>query len=147
MCAKLPEPPEPAAVQRAVTELVDLDALVVGEDGVESLTPLGVHLSALPVDVRIGKLILLGAIFGVCDECLTIAAHLSYRSPFLSPLDRRDEADAAHRQFAVGQSDHLTQLRAYMEWDALAVRAVRKLHARKMCARVYSDVYVGIRRK
>jgi HrpA-like RNA helicase len=60
----------------------------VEADGSESLTPLGVHLSLLPVDVRIGKLILLGAIFGVCDECLTIAAVLSYRSPFLSPLSR-----------------------------------------------------------
>jgi HrpA-like RNA helicase len=103
VCENLPEPPPAQAVARAVQELVDLDALKVEADGSETLTPLGVHLSVLPVDVRIGKLILLGAIFGVCDECLTIAAVLSYRSPFLSPLSSRDEADAAHRQFAVGQ--------------------------------------------
>jgi len=34
----------------------------------EELTPLGTHLSTLPVDARIGKLILFGAMFGVADE-------------------------------------------------------------------------------
>jgi hypothetical protein len=50
---------------------------------------------------RVGKLILLGAMFGVADEALTIAATLSYRSPFLSPPQKREEADAAKRSFAV----------------------------------------------
>jgi HrpA-like RNA helicase len=59
------------AIKRAVRELVELDALDVG-DGGEQLTALGVHLSTLPVDVRIGKLILLGTIFGVVDETLTM---------------------------------------------------------------------------
>jgi len=59
------------------------------------LTPLGHHLAALPTDVRIGKFLLLGAIFGVTDEALTIAAILSSRSPFLTPFDKRDAADAA----------------------------------------------------
>ena len=43
VCAKLPEPPEAMAVQRAVTELQDLDALMIDKDGVEHLTPLGVR--------------------------------------------------------------------------------------------------------
>jgi HrpA-like RNA helicase len=73
----------------------------VEADGSESLTPLGVHLSLLPVDVRIGKLILLGAIFGVCDECLTIAAVLSYRSPFLSPLSRCAPPPRPHTRTAL----------------------------------------------
>ena len=55
------EPPAAEAVSRAVSELVRLEAL----SATEELTPLGTHLAALPVDVRIGKLILLGAIFNV----------------------------------------------------------------------------------
>jgi HrpA-like RNA helicase len=52
--------------------------------------------------------------------CFFIA---SYRSPFISPFDQRDEADASHKKFAVEQSDQLTVLRAYNEWDAIpAVR-------------------------
>ncbi|CAK0911822.1 unnamed protein product [Prorocentrum cordatum] len=122
VCARLLEPPKLVAVKRAVRELVELDALDVG-DGGEKLTALGVHLSTLPVDVRIGKLILLGTIFGVVDETLTIAAALSYRSPFLSPFDQRDAADAAKRSFTVGQSDHLAVLKAYTEFDQTSGQA------------------------
>ena len=69
----------------------------------EALTPLGAHLATLPCDARIGKFILLGAIFGAVDETLTIAATLSSRSPFVAPFDKRDAADAAKRAFASGQ--------------------------------------------
>jgi ATP-dependent RNA helicase DHX57 len=109
VCSRLLEPPEPAAVKRAVEELAELDALDTS-GGRETLTPLGAHLSTLPVDVRIGKFILLGAIFGVIDETLTIAATLSHRSPFLAPFDKRELADAAKRSFASEQSDHLAVL-------------------------------------
>jgi HrpA-like RNA helicase len=64
VCARLVEPPAPASVNRAVQELTFLEAL----DENENLTALGVHLSTLPCDCRIGKLILLGAMFGVADE-------------------------------------------------------------------------------
>ena len=50
----------------------------------KDLTPLGYHLAGLPVDVRIGKLMLFGAIFRCLDPVLTIAASLSFRSPFVS---------------------------------------------------------------
>ncbi|KOO34305.1 deah (asp-glu-ala-his) box polypeptide isoform cra_a [Chrysochromulina tobinii] len=89
----------------------------------EELTSLGLHLSRLPVDVHIGKLILLGAIFNRTNDVLTIAATLSTRTPFLSPVQRREEADQAKRRFAFNQSDHLTMLRAYNEWDALSGNA------------------------
>ena len=115
--ARCLEPPPPEAVSRAVAELVRLEALSVSPERGEELTPLGTHLAALPVDVRIGKLILLGAIFDVVDDVLTIAATLSYRAPFLSPFERRAEADASKRAFAVAQSDHLTALNAYREFD------------------------------
>jgi len=120
VCARLIEPPAPAAVERAVSELVALGALDVSGGKNEELTPLGTHLSTLPVDARIGKLILFGAMFGVADEALTIAAILSHRSPFMAPPAKRDEADQAKRSFAVGgaaQSDHLTALRAYQMCD------------------------------
>jgi HrpA-like RNA helicase len=115
--ARCLEPPAPEAVSRAVSELVRLEALSITPERGEELTPLGTHLAALPVDVRIGKLILLGAIFNVVDDVLTIAAVLSYRAPFLSPFERRTEADASKRAFAVSQSDHLTAVNAYREFD------------------------------
>ena len=71
------------------------------------------------MDCRIGKLCLLGAMFGVTDDALTIAATLSYRSPFLSPMAKRDEADRAKMGFATAQSDHLTTLNAYKQVDTM----------------------------
>lgn len=120
VCARLVEPPAEVAVQRAIDELKFLEALTVNaKTGAETMTPLGVHLSHLPVDCRIGKLILLGAMFGVANDALTVAATLSYRSPFQSPISRREEADRAKMMFATAQSDHLTVVRAYNEVDSI----------------------------
>jgi hypothetical protein len=74
--------------------------LPVNTQPTKVLTPLGVHLASLPVDCRLGKLLLLGAVFGCADEALTIAATLSQRSPFLCPAERRAAADAAKLSFA-----------------------------------------------
>ena len=120
VCARLVEPPAPEAVKRAVEELVFLEAMTINKSSKkEELTSLGVHLSTLPVDCRIGKLILLGAMFGVTDDALTIAATLSYRNPFMSPMAVRDQADRAKMNFATAQSDHLTVLNAYKQVDAM----------------------------
>eukprot|EP00741_Cyanophora_paradoxa_P024262 tig00021759_g23429.t1 len=112
--AKAVEPPPPAAVQRALRTLIEVDAL--RDEGAQELTPLGVHLAALPVDVRIGKMLIYGAVFDCLDPVLTIAAGMAFRSPFVSPIEAREEADRARRALATGCSDHLTLVRAYDGW-------------------------------
>lgn len=82
-------------------------------DESQELTPLGLHLAALPVDVRIGKLMLFGAIFCCVDSALTIAACLSYKSPFVAPFGKKDQANAKRKNFATSNSDQLTILKAY----------------------------------
>ena len=110
VCAELPEPPAAEAVLSSVEALQGLGALT--ED--ETLTPLGELLAKLPLDPRLGKLILLGSCFDVLDESLTIAAALASRSPFMSPYELRSEADASRLAFAEGgQSDYLAILNAY----------------------------------
>jgi ATP-dependent RNA helicase DHX57 len=107
------EPPESNAVDVAVKTLKRLGAL----DERDNLTPLGTHLANLPVDVRVGKMLLYGTVLGCLDPTLTIAAVLGSRSPFLSPLEMREEADAAKMQFSDNDcSDHLTILNAYNAW-------------------------------
>ncbi|XP_064538961.1 putative ATP-dependent RNA helicase DHX57 [Drosophila montana] len=112
------EAPKEDSVLGALMRLRDVGAL----DAEDQLTPLGHHLSALPVDVRIGKLMLYGAIFQCLDSVLTIAACLSNKSPFVSPLNKRVEADKRKRQFALDHSDHLTVLNAYRKWLVVAKR-------------------------
>lgn len=57
------EPPSVENVSSAIRRLQDVGAF----DLEENLTPLGHHLAALPVDVRIGKLMLFGTIFQVIN--------------------------------------------------------------------------------
>lgn len=103
------EPPAVESVDAAVMRLQDVGAL----DEQQKLTSLGLHLAALPVDVRIGKLMLFGAIFCCIDSVLTIAACLSYKSPFVTPFGKKDQANAKRRNFVTANSDQLTVLKAY----------------------------------
>nr|CAD7460813.1 unnamed protein product [Timema tahoe] len=113
------EPPCDENIDSALVRLQLVGALNVEKE----LTPLGRHLASLPVDVRLGKLMLFGAIFCCVDSALTIAACLSHRSPFVSPIGHRDLADAKKKQMAVSNSDHLTMLEAYKRWRAERVRS------------------------
>lgn len=82
-------------------------------------------MAELPVDARVGKMILYAAVFGCLDPVLTIAAGMSVRSPFLAPMSQRDAADAARRALAAPVSpsditpfsDHCVLLRAYNGWQ------------------------------
>ncbi|CAG0884517.1 unnamed protein product [Darwinula stevensoni] len=107
------EPPSKESIEGAMKRLHEVGAL----DAQGNLTPLGYHLAALPVDVRIGKLIIYGSIFRCLDAALTIAACLSYRSPFVTPFEQRAAADKTRMSFAVGLSDQLTSLNAYNAWQ------------------------------
>ena len=106
------DPPSSKNVRRAIDSLVDVKALTAGED----LTSLGRQLARLPLDVFLGKLILLGAIFGCLDAMLTIAAILSSKSPFSAPMGTVSRADLARQAFKKGDSDLLTIYNAYCAW-------------------------------
>ena len=104
------DPPSPKNIRRAIDSLVDVKALTVAE----SLTPLGRQLAKLPLDVFLGKLILVGAIFNCLDATLTIAAIISSKSPFSAPMGSRGEADLARLAFKKGcVSSFKTKNRAY----------------------------------
>ncbi|XP_043839844.1 putative ATP-dependent RNA helicase DHX57 isoform X2 [Dromiciops gliroides] len=110
--SQLIEPPRIESLQTSKVRLQDLGALTADE----KLTPLGYHLASLPVDVRIGKLMLFGAIFRCLDPALTIAASLAFKSPFVSPWDKREEANQKKLEFALANSDYLALLQAYKGW-------------------------------
>ena len=107
-------PPETLAVEGAMGLLGRMNALDGGE-----LTALGRHLSMIPADLRCGKLMVYGATFGCLEACLTIAAILTVKSPFVSPQTKREESKAARLSFAPGQGDLICDLRAYEAWSQI----------------------------
>ncbi|RLN74304.1 hypothetical protein BBJ28_00005635 [Nothophytophthora sp. Chile5] len=110
------DPPDDASIRDALEELFEIGALD-RED--EALTTLGSHLTRLPVDVKVGKLLLLGALFGVFDAASTCAAILETKSPFVAPFGRQNEMKQARQSFAVGASDLLTDINAFEAWRHL----------------------------
>jgi ATP-dependent RNA helicase DHX29 len=106
------DPPSAKNIRRAVDALVDVRALTAGEE----LTPLGHQLARLPLDVFLGKLILMGTIFKCLDMAITVAAILSSKSPFSAPFGQRAQADVARMAFRRGDSDLLTVYNAYLAW-------------------------------
>ena len=92
-----------------------------------ALTALGYHLATLPVQPRIGKLLIYGALFGCFEDILTIGAAMTSRSPFVSSFDNRDAADEAKRSFA--SDDHIAVLLAFNKWNELKKRDGRQAKA------------------
>ncbi|GLT88688.1 hypothetical protein SLE2022_067030 [Rubroshorea leprosula] len=107
------QPPESLAVQNAIDFLKMIGAL----DEKENLTNLGKFLSMLPVDPKLGKMLIMGALFCCFDPVLTIVSGLSVRDPFLLPQDKKDLAGTAKSRFsAKDYSDHMALVRAYEGW-------------------------------
>ena len=76
-------------------EIAQVRALTPTED----ITAMGRLLSKLPTDVHLGKLLLIAVVFRCLDPALTIAAALSSKSPFVTPLGMEEEADNAKSSF------------------------------------------------
>eukprot|EP00850_Spirogloea_muscicola_P007664 SM000039S14494 [mRNA] locus=s39:452616:460352:- [translate_table: standard] len=124
-----PQPPDKLAVQKAVQLLTSIGAFGLNEE----LTPLGRHLCDLPVDPRIGKMLIIGAVFQCLSPILTVAAGLTFRDPFVIPTDQKEvggqvesvewAADNVRGMFgAQNNSDHMALVRAFDGWTA-AVRS------------------------
>lgn len=111
------ESPSVDQLNEAENYLISLGALRLMKDHQDSnsimITPLGCHISKLPVDVRIAKLLIFSTILRCLNPILTICAVLSYHSPFLSPLDCRDEAKQIQQKFKKCKSDHISYHIAY----------------------------------
>ena len=97
---------------------------------------MGRKLAELPVDPRIGRMIIEAARNGCAREVLIIASALSIQDPRERPADAREAADAMHARFAEPGSDFLAFLHL---WDYLRTqqRELSSSAFRRMCRREY----------
>jgi len=77
------------------------------------ITDLGRALAKLPVDPRIGRMILAARDEKCLDEVLVIASALTIQDPRERPMDQQEAADNAHAKFRDETSDFLSFLRLW----------------------------------
>lgn len=87
----------------------DSSALAQGNQGLE-LTRIGRDLARLPIDPRLGRMLIAGDESGCASEILVIVAALSIQDVRERPLEHQEAADTAHARFADPHSDFLTYL-------------------------------------
>jgi ATP-dependent helicase HrpA len=103
------EPPPGRAIADGYQLLQELGAV----DEVNRLTPLGKQLAKLPLDPRVGRMIL-AALDNVClSEVLIIAAALSVQDPRDRPMEAQAAADNAHKKFADEKSEFQSYLKIW----------------------------------
>ncbi|MGC4034084.1 MAG: ATP-dependent RNA helicase HrpA [Tepidisphaeraceae bacterium] len=143
------DPPDGKQVRDGLATLHEIGAI----DDRDELTEIGKRLARLPVDVRIGRMIVGGQDEGCLDDVLVIAAALSTQDVRERPSDQQDAADQSHAKFRDEQSDFISILKLW--------RTVRQKQAelsnnqfRKWCRsnfvsylrfREWSDVHAQLR--
>ncbi|SHL19307.1 ATP-dependent helicase HrpA [Pseudonocardia thermophila] len=100
------DPPDPRAVNDGIALLRELGALTESNE----LTPIGRALARLPVDPRLGRMLVEADRTGCLREVLVIAAALSVQDPRERPADQRQAADEKHVRFADPNSDFMALL-------------------------------------
>jgi ATP-dependent helicase HrpA len=103
------DPPPRRAIADGYELLDELNAV----DRERRLTPIGKQLSSLPLDPRIGRMLLAAQERACLDDVLTIAAALSVQDPRERPLDAQQAADQRHLRFADERSDFLAILKLW----------------------------------
>lgn len=100
------DPPEKRSIRDGVALLQELGAF----DRTGALTDIGRRLARLPLDPRIGRMILQADTEGCVREVLVLAAALSIPDPRERPVDREEAARQKHARFADEHSDFVSYL-------------------------------------
>ncbi len=116
------DPPDRRAVRDAVLLLEELHAVVPsdaprGAPVAPELTAVGRLLSRLPVDPRLGRMLVEAQRLGCLDELSVLVAAMSIVDPRERPRDAPEAAEAAHRRFVQPDSDLLTLLALWRYLD------------------------------
>ncbi|HEV7148274.1 MAG TPA: ATP-dependent RNA helicase HrpA [Pedococcus sp.] len=131
------DPPDPRQIADGVRLLEELQAFeprtAAGERGPQRrLTAYGRSLARLPLDPRLGRMLLEADRLGCTREMLVIVAALSMQDPRERPADKQAQADQSHARFRAEHSDFLTLLSL---WGYLKDQQKALSHSafRRMC--------------
>jgi ATP-dependent helicase HrpA len=133
------DPPDARSIRDGVALLQELGAF----DRAGELTDVGRRLAQIPVDPRLGRMILQAESEGCVRELLVLAAALSIPDPRERPTDREDAARQKHARFADENSDFISFLNL---WQYLGEQRKERSGSsfRRMCRDEYLH-YLRIR--
>ncbi|MBU6413079.1 MAG: ATP-dependent RNA helicase HrpA [Planctomycetes bacterium] len=124
--------PEGRMIRDGLQTLHELGALTHEEGDKAHLTDLGRQIAKLPIDPRIARMIIAGDREHCLDQILVLAAALSIQDPRERPLDRQQDADAAHARFAHETSDFLSLLNLWNFYEKKSAE-LSSSKLRKLC--------------
>lgn len=127
----LPDPPSPKLISEGYRTLREIGAI----DKNKELTPIGRQLARLPIDPRLGRMLLEARREHALAELLVIVSGLSIMDPRERPSEAAGKADAAHARWRHEESDFLSLLdlwRASLVWKE--GRSWKRNRLRKWCA-------------
>jgi ATP-dependent helicase HrpA len=107
------DPPDGRFIRAGYHLLEELGAI----DAAGTLTQTGRQLARLPVDLRLGRIIIAAVEEQCLTEVLIIAAALTIQDPRERPVASRQAADEAHRRFNDKRSDFIAYLNLWREYE------------------------------
>src|SRR5260221_9450755 len=116
------DPPAPRAIADGYGLLQELNA--VGEN--RELTEIGRELARLPLDPRIGRMLVAARAERCLEQVRVIAAALSVQDPRSRPADKAAAADERHAQFDDERSDFLARLKLWKLFEGKWEKACRE---------------------
>ena len=127
------DPPDARQIRDGIALLEELGAVKQGALGTPDwLTPIGRQISGLPLDPRLGRMLIAANELGALKEMTIITAALAIVDPRERPSEKRDAASAAHARFADPSSDFLSWLKLWnFVVEERAARSTSKF--RKLC--------------
>jgi ATP-dependent helicase HrpA len=136
------EPPPRRAIADGYQLLAELGAV----DEFNALTPTGRELARLPLDPRVGRMILEARTRDALTEVLIIASAFSVQDVRDRPLEQAQAADAAHRKFDDEKSEFIGDLKLW-KWleDSRGGQGEHKLSQRKQ-EQLLRDNFISPRR-
>jgi ATP-dependent helicase HrpA len=133
------EPPDYRMIRDGYATLHELGAIDEGNE----LTEIGWQLARIPIDPKLGRMILAAQDEGCLEEVLIIAAALSVQDPRERPLDKQEAADESHKKFQDENSDFVTYLNIW-RWFHNYAKQIGQSQLRKLCKQHFLS-YVRLR--
>ncbi len=134
------DPPAPRAIADGYALLTELGAV----DERNELTQLGGELARLPLDPRVGRMLVAARAEGCLEQLLIIAAALSVQDPRERPLERATAADERHAKFADERSDFLAFLKLRKLFDGKLEKACRENFLSVPRMREWRDIHTQL---